>query len=230
VAFLGLLSGGLLVVMVLAHGLVVARVDKERPVSTVWLLMVDHGGAGTVAGIAGWVLLGAFTAPGIPGQLSRAQSLRPERLQVPAVILGADPALMLGLVLRTPPVSGQLRASWVAAGPERFTRQGYHLLAKRKKNRHQSPNPPGVGHWHRLSKHWPLSIFTISSVLQLRQNATTFSPLVVGRIFGVIFFRQIGQTRWPSLTVNILPRVTWRCNAFTPLYDKIIYSSSRKII
>lgn len=228
--FLGLFSGRLLVVMVLAHGLVIVRVDEQRPVSTVRLLVINHRGTGTVPGITGRVLPCTLTAPGISGQLCWAQLLYPERLQVPAVILRADSSLVLGSMLGAPPVSGKVRAALMSAGPERFTCQGYHLLAKRKKSRHQSPNPSGVGHWHRLSKHWPLSIFTISSVLQHRQKATTSSPLVVGRIFGVIFFRQVGQTGWPSFTVIILPCIIGCCNAFTPLYNKIIYSSSRKII
>ena len=74
-----------------AEAFEVVRVSEERPIATVGLDVVDHGGGGGLA------LFETALAQRLLGQLLRPQPLVPDRELVPAVIGGA------GLIRHQPP-------------------------------------------------------------------------------------------------------------------------------
>ena len=78
-----------------------------------------------------------------------------------------------------------------------------------------------VSHWPWLKKHAPLSISTSCSHLQRRQKATTRVAFVyVGICITRLFTPQLGHTRYPFFTVNILPCSFPLCNSYTHFHCK----------
>lgn len=105
----------LAVVMVLAKTLQVAAVSEQIPVALMWDNVVDYCCSHSLA-------LGCtLSAPGLSQQLRWPEVICPDRQLVPAMILSAGLALVLGLMLGTPTVSRQLgtasvhaRTQWLA--------------------------------------------------------------------------------------------------------------------
>lgn len=130
--FFGLFHGRFAVMTALAQTLVIARVNKQQPVSAVGLDMVYHRGPGADASP------GTLPAERFPQKLRRAQVVSPGRQIVPAVVLRAVPALVLGLVCWAPTVPGQRWASRMLTRAQWLLRYG---LSPPCGQREKTPEP-----------------------------------------------------------------------------------------
>lgn len=133
--FLRLLSRRLLVVMAFAQALVVCRVDEQLPVTAKRHDMVNDGGHGPMPWILHGVLRCAFPAERFLKQVLRSKLLDPDRLRIPAVIIGAASPGLLRLMPVTPALTGEFRASWMSARPQRQSRHGLSPPRPRERKR-----------------------------------------------------------------------------------------------
>lgn len=121
-------------------------------------------------------------------------------------VLAIAQALLAQVAIAPQDACAQSRPSLVRVNAGRHA--GYHLRGDRqqKKSRSQQTHSR-VAYRLRLSKHWPLDMSIMISLLQSRQNTGMLTPSVSLRIFASRRLRwHTGQTRYPALTVNILPR------------------------
>ena len=140
----GHFQGRLAVMAGLAQALQVAPVDEAGPVSPMWLDVIHHGSMGTAAPP------GALPAEGLIQELRGPKVIRPCLGLIHPVPLGALPPLgLLGFVLRTVPLPGQVWAARLAARSERL--QGHGLSPPGKtKSRHRRFSTGWRSHRHRL--------------------------------------------------------------------------------
>lgn len=146
-----------------AQALEIAPVSKHRPVPLVVPDVIHVGGGSAQASP------GTLTTEWLTEQLAGTEIVRPHRQAVPPMPGGGLPAGSLpGLMVWTPAVSGQRRASWVAARAQRLLCHGLSPPSKTKSAR-ATTQPPWVGYGLWRLTLWPLSIFKITSLRQVRQ-------------------------------------------------------------
>ena len=115
------------IVMAHTQTLMVCRVNKLCPVSTMRLYVVHHRGSDSMA------YPGAFPAERFPEQLVRPQIFDPDWIVVIIMPLSAfAPLGFLWLVIWTIPLSGQLWTPWLLTWPERLHGHGLSPPGKTK--------------------------------------------------------------------------------------------------
>ena len=117
-SFFGLFQRRFTIMAALTQALVIAGIDKQQPVSPMGFDVIHHRGPGADASP------GTLPAERFPQKLRRAQVVSPGRQIVPAVVLRAVPALVLGLVCWAPTVPGQRWASRMLTRAQWLLRYG----------------------------------------------------------------------------------------------------------
>lgn len=110
-----LLTGGFLVVVMLAQALVVVWIDEQIPVTTEGHNVVNHGSRCSVPWIVRREQPAALAAERFTQQLIRPELVCPDWELVPPMIRRATPPAVLWLVFLTPAIPGQRRASRMLA-------------------------------------------------------------------------------------------------------------------
>lgn len=192
----------------MAQALEIAPVGEHRPIPLVIPDVVHVGGGSAQAPP------GTLSAERLAEQLAGTEIVRPHRQAVPPMPGGGLPTGRLpGLMIRTPAVPGQRRASWVTARAQRFLCHGLSPPSKTKSAR-ATTQPPWVGYGLWRLTLWPLSIFKITSLRQVRQYTgkpvASVSELIRSRWW---FRLHTGQTTHPSFTVSV-PCFPGFCNTF----------------
>lgn len=204
----------------MAKALKIATIHEHCPVSTVRLDVIHFRGRCPVS------VPSTLPAKRLTKELAGPQVFRPLWCQVhPVPGLGFVAAVILWPVAVAVAAGDQGRTPRVPTWAQRLVSHG---LSPPGKNKKPAPtSSPQEDHRHRLiRKHWPCSIFTRYSALQLRHQRIKRLALVSALAFWFVMQLQLGQTYRPFF-MDSLTRSLQVCNRAPSLSPMCAYRSTR---